>query len=59
MKYPTPEEIENASQFQLGNWYRHLPYAETEEQSVAIDQINERFMGFTPELSKQVGWDPK
>lgn len=74
MNYPTPEEVEGASQHQLGKWLRFLPspgmsaidkrLTELEQTKVALyetqalGRIGERFEGWNPELSKAVGWDP-
>lgn len=65
LKYPTTEEIKNASQYQLGYWLRFLEspgmsdlgneQTLEKEQSLGLYMI-ERFKGWTPELSKQVGW---
>ena len=59
MKYPTAEQIESADREQLAYWYRRLPAAQHEWQLQLTNRIHERFTemgGFTPELSKKVGW---
>ena len=61
MTYPTLKEIDAADRLQLGRWYRFLPMAETPDQVRIIDRLYERFMnemgGFTPEISKAIGWE--
>lgn len=62
MTYPTIAEVEAADKLQLAKWYRYLPSANAEDKKsvVILSRIIERFKaeGFwTPELSKQVGWD--
>lgn len=58
MKCPTIEEIEKNknNQFQLARWYRFCDIMNGED-SDRMNLIMEYFKGFTPELSKQVGWD--
>lgn len=59
MTFPTMEEAESANREQLCRWQRFLPSATTEEQTAVQDRIWQRFKeigGFTPELSKKVGW---
>jgi len=70
MKYPTLTEIENASHFELGYWYRFLPSPGTaaigkkdfdailKEEKDKLEKIMKRFDekgGMTTELSKQIG----
>ncbi len=74
MVYPSMEEVNEASHQQLATWHRfllspgesHTPLddfklliaAETE----ILTRIEERFYsmgGMSPQLSKQIGWDPK
>jgi hypothetical protein len=65
MKYPTINEVENADRVQLARWWRFLPLAGhcliKEDQEIAtMNYIMYRFNemgGFTPEISKQIGWD--
>lgn len=66
--YPTLEEVETADQLQLAQWYRFLKspgssaigqdnFEDVLEQEVkTMNRIRERFEGFTPELSKSIGW---
>jgi len=71
MNYPTLEQVNAASHEQLARWYRHLPSPgataagrpdfdkQLREQMPIMDRICERFTdagGFTPELSKKIGW---
>ncbi|GAG56035.1 unnamed protein product [marine sediment metagenome] len=56
---PTLEEVEGASRKQICRWYRFLPSPKTDEEVEVINRIVERFNkygGFTPELSKDIGW---
>lgn len=70
-QYPTMEQAEKASRFQLGRWSRFLPSPgqgaiDTDhfEESMAgekivMDRILERFGeggGWSPGLSKEIGW---
>ena len=67
-KYPTKEEVEAASQHQLGYWLRFLKspgmsvidtddFDEVLEAEVKIiELIQERFKGWNTTLSKSVGW---
>ena len=56
---PTMEEVENASRKQLCYWYRFLPSPKTDDEVKVMNRIIERFDefgGFTPEISKEIGW---
>lgn len=69
MKYPTMDEVNAADQQQLALWYRFLPspgtaYIGTREfpealaiEVVIMSRIMKRFKGFTPALSKAIGWE--
>jgi hypothetical protein len=72
MKYPTIEEVEKASHIQICKWYRFLPSPGTQaigtkyfdevliEETEIMNKITKRlsnFGGFTPEISKQIGWE--
>lgn len=52
MKYPTKQEVETATKKQLAIWYRFLPSPNDEQ----IDRFRE-LGGFTPELSKEIGFE--
>lgn len=58
MKCPTIEEVElnKDNQYQLGKWYRFVEI-DTIEDSKIMHLVCEYFNGFTPELSKMIGWD--
>lgn len=59
MKCPTMEEVEKADKLQLAEWYRHIPIGRNEQELAVVNRVCERFNelgGWTPELSKQVGW---
>ena len=70
-KYPTLEQVEKADHEQICKWYRFLPSPASDmvgkpnfdgilEIEVKImNRISERlkeFGGFTPEISKKIGW---
>ena len=65
MSYPSLEAVEQADKFQLGKWVRFLPSPGVsgtfQTQSEVLDVIVDRFYnsmgGWTPELSKQIGYD--
>ena len=72
MKYPTMQEVEEASRYRLCVWTRFLPSPGTSHigqpdfQSVLDREvpINKRICerlkelgGFTPEMSKDIGWE--
>ena len=57
--YPTDQQVEAATHEELGYWARFLPSPMSEHELKVINRIAERFKemgGFTPELSKKVGW---
>ncbi len=59
MNYPTLVQVESANHEQLARWSRHLPVCQDEVQTEVINRIVERLDelgGFTPEISKRVGW---
>lgn len=61
MEYPTLKEVESANRYTICGWYRFLPSpnSEAKEQVNIMDRICDRFKelgGFTPEISKQMGW---
>jgi hypothetical protein len=73
MKYPTMEEVEQASHVQLAKWYRFLPspgsiavgnsnFEEILSAECKIaDRIAERFRSFggmNASISKEIGWQP-
>jgi len=41
VKYPTEEQVDNATDYQLLEWYRFLPCAESDEQLEIINKIFE------------------
>jgi len=73
MKYPTLVEVEAADHLQLCTWIRRLPSpglsaidrpelfdATMNAEVLVLNRILDRnrdFGGFTPEISKQIGWD--
>lgn len=59
MKYPTLKEVESAGRYQICKWHRFLRSPETEAEVQVNIKLHERFIevgGFTPEISKQIGW---
>jgi hypothetical protein len=57
--YPTIEEVKEADRFNICKWYRHLPSASNEADREIMNLVIDRYMevgGFTPEISKAVGW---
>jgi hypothetical protein len=60
MKYPTREEIAAATRYQLCVWHRFLRSPETLEEVELNRLMFKRWNeagGFTPEISKAIGWD--
>jgi hypothetical protein len=60
MNFPTMVEVEAADRMQLCKWHRFLPSAETPETQAVQQRIYERWVeagGFTPEISKAIGWE--
>lgn len=72
--YPTLEQVEAADQMQLCRWWRFLEspglnavgtdefQAVLDSETAIMDRIAERFHeagGFTPEISKAIGWSRK
>ncbi len=72
MNYPTIEEVNAATHYQICKWWRFLGgpglnsigkpnFQEVLEREAAVmNRIGERlkeFGGFTPEISKSLGWD--
>jgi len=57
---PTIEEVEKADREQICRWWRFSPSRTTrDEEAKVMDRIAERFDemgGFTPEISKRIGW---
>jgi hypothetical protein len=61
-KYPTAEEVEAADRFQLCKWHRFLRSPESEKEVDLNRRMFERWEeagGFTPEISKSIGWNPE
>lgn len=62
MDYPTIEQVQAANQEQLCWWYRFLPSPsvqlhQVEVMNLIVDRHREGG-GFTPEISKRIGWGP-
>jgi len=59
MEYPTKQQVVDADRVQICRWHRFLPDPKNYEQGEIICEIYRRFVdlgGFTPEISKQIGW---
>mgnify|MGYP001572797337 CR=1 FL=1 len=71
MKYPTLEEVNKATHIEICRWWRFLPSTglnyigelnfieKLNEEVVIMNRIADRlkkFGGFTPEISKEIGW---
>ncbi len=59
MIFPSLSDVDQADRIQICRWYRFLPSGVTEEERKIQDRIYEQFQkfgGFTPEISKQIGW---
>lgn len=57
LKFPTMDQVDEASHEDLARWYRFL-MASGKEQQAILDKIADRFKklgGMTPELSKRIG----
>jgi hypothetical protein len=62
MKYPIIEQVNAADRLQICEWYRFLSSPIDKEQLAILDAIVikfKEFHGFTPAISKAIGWDPK
>jgi len=60
-QYPAMEEVEKASHEQLCRYHRFLPSPSNEDEIRILDMVEKRlhgFGGFTPEISKKIGWEP-
>ena len=58
--YPTLQQVNEADRYDICKWYRHLKSPENEIQIEIMNRICERFKevgGFTPEISKHIGWN--
>lgn len=67
MKYPTIEEIKKADRETICRWWRFLPTNWADKVTnynsekafklrAALSEQYIKFGGFTPELSKKIGW---
>lgn len=59
MRFPTVDEVNAANTLQLAKWWRFLECTEEHHIDI-INLVADRFKeagGWTPALSKQVGWD--
>jgi len=58
MNYPTKQEVIDADREQICRWFRFLPSPNKEEEIInemLMDKFGE-FGGFTPAISKKIGW---
>ena len=59
IEFPTMAEVESADRVAICRWWRFLPSATNETDRKVQDRIAERYGevgGFTPEISKTLGW---
>jgi hypothetical protein len=59
MNYPTLEEVNSADRISICRWYRFLSSPDSKERTAIMERIMERYKelgGFTPEISKEIGW---
>lgn len=59
MRYPSLEEVKTADRYMLCKWHRFLRSPENEEEGEINKLMFERWKeagGFTPEISKSLGW---
>jgi len=57
--FPTLEQIKKADRLQICKWYRFLCSPENDSERLLLNIIIvrfEKFGGFTPEISKEIGW---
>jgi len=62
MNYPTLEQVEKANHYNLCEWYRFLSSPITDSQVQIMNRICERCKaggGFTPVISKELGWEQR
>lgn len=60
MDYPTLDQVAAADRIQVCRWWRFLTVPDTDEKLEIMTAIAKRFNefgGFTPEISKQIGWE--
>jgi hypothetical protein len=60
MNYPTREEVDAADRYQLCKWHRFLRSPMTPEEVELNGLMFKRWVdagGFTPEISKSIGWE--
>ena len=57
--YPDAETVESADRYTLAKWFRFLVSPRNDNEVALMNRICDRFQamgGWTPELSKQIGW---
>ena len=57
--YPSMDNVNDADRITICRWWRFLRSPKSENEQMIMDRIAERFKafgGFTPEISKQLGW---
>jgi len=60
MRYPTKEEIPKLSRHRICELHRFLPSPRNDKEEESNRLLLDRFKyfgGFTPEISKDIGWD--
>ena len=59
MQYPTMEEVNKATRYNVCAWHRFLLSPTSGKQRIILERIEERIIklgGFSPEISKKLGW---
>lgn len=59
MQYPTLDQVNQASHLQICKWMRFLEVTGNPDEQKVVLRLCERldeFGGFTPEISRQIGW---
>ena len=60
MHYPTLQQVETATRLQICKWMRFLKVTGNPKEQEVMLRLCERCQelgGFTPEISKQIGWN--
>lgn len=59
-QYPDTASVESADRMQICKWYRFLRGPKDPSEESIVNRICDcfrKFDGFTPEISKAIGWD--
>jgi hypothetical protein len=58
---PSALDVEEANMVALGTWMRFCESPRSPEERSIMERVSQRFQqggGWTPALSKEVGWEP-